>query len=90
MEQALADQMVDKAVGYCADRMFGGDKQRALQSLQQGRCDICGLLSSELVKQVGQYLGQMDRTVKAVYEFEPELASLRPKIGIRPGVGFRP
>jgi hypothetical protein len=87
MDQALADQMVDKAVVYCAGKMFGGDKQLTLQSLQQGRCDVCGLVCDDLVKQVGEYLGQMDRTVKAVYEFEPEYASLRSRTGIRPAIG---
>ena len=62
---------------------------RTLRSLQQGRCDACGILSADLVKQVGEYLGQMDRTVKAVYEFEPEVASLRPKTGIRPDIGHK-
>jgi hypothetical protein len=87
LDQALVDQMADQAVNYCAGRMFGGDKQQALRSLQQGRCDVCGLLSTQLVKQVGEYLGQVDKKVKAVYEFEPEVASLRPKVGIRPGIG---
>jgi hypothetical protein len=89
MDQALADQMIDQAVDFCANKMFSGDKKLAQQSLQQGRCDVCGLLSDQLVKQIGEYLGQMDRTVKAVYEFEPELASLRSKVGIRPGVGHK-
>ena len=64
MDQALADQMVETAVAHCADRAFGGDRQQALLSLHQGRCDICKQLSTELVKQVGEYLGRMDRTVK--------------------------
>ena len=87
MDQALADQMVDKAIVYCAGRMFGGDKQLILHSLQQGRCDVCGLVCDDLVKQIGEYLGQMDRTVKAVYEFEPEYASIRSRTGIRPAIG---
>jgi hypothetical protein len=89
MDLALADQMVDKAVNLCAIRMFDGDTQKALHSLQQGRCDVCGLLSTELVKQVSAYLSQTDRTVKAVYEFESEAASLRPKVGIRSNLGHK-
>ena len=89
MDLALADQMVEKAVNWCALRLFEGDTQKALNSLQQGRCDVCGLLSTELVKQVSTYLSQMDRTVKAVYEFESEVASLRPKVGIRPAPGHK-
>jgi hypothetical protein len=87
MDLALADQMVEKAVSLCATRMFEGDTQKALHSLQLGRCDVCGLLSTELVKQISIYLSQMDRTVKAVFEFETEAASLRPKVGIRTSLG---
>jgi hypothetical protein len=81
LDQALADQMIEKAVASCADKKFRGETESALQALRQGRCDICGYVAGSLVQQIGQYLGQMDRTVKAVYAYEPERGSLRPEIG---------
>lgn len=72
MDQALADEMVDKAITYCADKKFSGNTDDAMLALHQGRCDICNTLSECLVRGVSEYLGQMDKMVKAVYRFEPE------------------
>jgi len=80
LDQALAGEMVREAVAFCAEKAFAGDSQQARQALQQGRCDVCGYVSSSLVRQVGEYLGQMDKTVKAVYQFEPEPTSARPQV----------
>jgi len=71
-DQHLADQIIEKAVDECAGRLFNGDTQQVYLSLKQGRCDVCGQLSSSLISQVGEYLGGIDRTVKAVYQFAPE------------------
>ncbi len=72
MDQALADKMVEKSIAFCAEKRFGGDLQQTLFALRQGRCDVCAILSGCLIKQVSEYLGRMDRMVKAVYQFEPE------------------
>ena len=77
IEQAKANGMVEKAITFCAERKFSGNIREAQQALSQGRCDICNCLSESLVVQVGKYLGQIDRTVKAVYQYEPEFATLR-------------
>ncbi len=77
VDQSLADQIVDKAIQMCADLKFRGDKAQTLQALQAGRCDVCGTVSQCLVRQVSEVLGQLDHTVKAVYQYEPELTSLR-------------
>ena len=74
MDQSFADQMVMDAIAYCAKQKFSGDGERTLHALSLGRCDICRLISDNLVKQIGEYLGRMDKNVKAVYRFEPELS----------------
>lgn len=74
----LADQMVDQATRMVAEIKFNGNPDQALQALQSGRCDICGTFSECLVNQIGGYLGQLDRTVKAVYQVDAEITSLRP------------
>ena len=76
MDQALADKMVEKAISFCADKKFTGDVEQTRQVLRKGRCDACEYLSYSLVRQVGEYLGNMDRTVKAVYAFKPDRAPL--------------
>jgi hypothetical protein len=71
-DQHLADQMIESAVENCARRLFNGDNIEVYDSLKQGRCDVCGQLSSHLINQVGKYLGEHDHTVKAVYQLAPE------------------
>ncbi len=80
IDNALADKMVENALLFCADRKFGGDKDQTLQALRQGHCDACEYLSYSLVRQIGEYLGKMDRTVKAVYVFKPDMAPLSPQV----------
>ena len=76
MNQALADEMVEKAVLFCADKKFTGDKQAASEALRGGRCDACDFLSYSLVRQISEYLGRVDKTVRAVYMFRPDNAPL--------------
>ncbi len=76
IDQAIADQMVAEAVNYSATQYFTGDTQRTLQALKEGRCEVCGVLSDHLEKQVGEYLGHLDKTVKAVYSYGPERGSI--------------
>jgi hypothetical protein len=74
--QALADQMVQSAVAFCARRVFGGDAGRAAQALRQGRCDVCDYLRYGLARQIADYLGRMDHHVKSVYVFDSEPAPI--------------
>ena len=67
----MTDQMVEKAIVLCAHDRFAGNTQSAHQALRQGRCDICCVFSDHLINQLGSYLGEVDRTVKAVYKCEP-------------------
>ncbi|HMD87737.1 MAG TPA: PEP/pyruvate-binding domain-containing protein [Anaerolineaceae bacterium] len=78
-DQVLADQLLDKAIQNCADLKFQGDPKLVLQALKVGRCDICATVSECLVRQVGDYLGKVDKTVKAVYQYGPEYSFLRSK-----------
>jgi hypothetical protein len=81
INQDMADTMVEKALDYCAQKKMGGDAQEAAQALQRGRCDLCALVAENLVSQVGEYLGILDKTVRAVYRYEPEYTTLRPGPG---------
>jgi hypothetical protein len=70
--QLPADQMVEAAVAYGAAKAFHGDTQRMLQALRRGGCDVCNYVRYSLARQIGDYLGQMDPMVKAVYMFDTE------------------
>ncbi len=73
VDQALASKMVDEAILFCAEKNFSGDKQHTMSALRMGRCEICGDVIEGVGRQIGEYLGQVDKTVKAVYRFGPEL-----------------
>lgn len=94
IDQALADTMVQNAIVYCAEKKYSGDIQEAAQALRQGRCDICEYLSESLIRQVGEYLGKVDKTVRAIYKYEPEYITMRPipgnptKNGRRAGINL--
>jgi len=89
MDQALADRIVEKAIVHCADKKLSGDVPEATLALKQGRCDVCSFFAESLVRQVCQYLGEMDQTVRAIYKVEPEFASLCPPAGARASGGKR-
>jgi hypothetical protein len=74
VNQALADEMVAKAVSFCADKKFTGETKIAYEALHNGRCDACDFLSYSLVRQIAELLGRMDKTVRAVYMFGPDNA----------------
>lgn len=73
VDQNLADRMVQQAISFCADKAFGGNVQQTLQALQQGRCEVCDVFSGNLIEQIGGYLGEIDRTVKAVFRYDPTI-----------------
>jgi len=55
----------------CAGTIFAGDTLRMRQSLLQSHCEHCQLVAQNLARRLGEYLGQVDRMVKAVYHYEP-------------------
>jgi hypothetical protein len=74
MAHDVTDRMLETALDFCAEKTFDGDSRRTRKALAQGRCEVCDYLCYSLAKQVGDYLGEMDKTVKAVYLFQPEYA----------------
>src|SRR4030042_6581876 len=71
VDQELTDAMIEKAIIECADTIFAGDTLRLRQSLLQSHCEHCRCVAQSLVRQLGEYLGQVDQTVKAVFNYEP-------------------
>src|SRR5574341_1293047 len=71
IDQALIDKMVNQAIIECAEELFSGDTRRMRQVLLQGHCKDCRHVAASLVRQISEYLGRVDRTVKAVYYYEP-------------------
>ena len=75
IDQALTDDMVERAIEICADEHFAGDIRQLKQALLQGQSEHCRCVRDHLAMQISEYLGQVDKTVKAVYQYEPTDAS---------------
>jgi len=71
IDQALTEKMVEQAIAACAATHYAGDKLRMRHAILQGHCEHCKCLTDDLVNQIGDYLGQVDKTVKAVYQYGP-------------------
>ncbi len=89
IDQALIDKMVNQAIIECAEELFSGDTRRMRQVLLQGHCKDCRHVAASLVRQISEYLGRVDRTVKAVYYYEPvETPEVSPNKIHEPYVGI--
>jgi hypothetical protein len=88
LDQAFADKMVERAIVECAEAHFAGDVRRMRLALLKGQCEYCGILAESLVRQIGEYLGQVDGTVKAVYRFGALPGSLASESDSATGIHF--
>jgi hypothetical protein len=81
--------MFEQAIVECADKLYAGDTLRMRQSLLQSHCENCHCVAECLARFIGEYLGKVDRTVKAVYNYQP-LDEIRRDTGgiIEPLVGI--
>jgi hypothetical protein len=71
VDHSLTDKMLDQAISECAGKLFAGDTLRMRQSLLQSHCENCQCVAESLARLIGDYLGRVDRTVKAVYNYQP-------------------
>ena len=89
VDYSLTDKMFDQAISECADQIFAGDSRRMRQSLLQSHCENCRCVSECMARLIGEYLGRVDRTVKAVYNYLPLEGEDRERIGAdEPFVGI--
>lgn len=63
--------MVERAVAECAQAHFAGDRRQSRLALLRGQCEHCACITRGLVRQVGEYLGQVAGSVRAVYQYCP-------------------
>ncbi len=81
LDQSISDTLVHSAITECADRGYSGNTGQVRDALRQGRCDVCKVFTDHLIYQIGQYLSQADKTIKAMVKYEPEPVSLNPRLG---------
>lgn len=73
IDQALTDKMVEQAIASCAEINFAGDTKRLRRALLQGQCAQCKCISDNLARQISEYLGQVDKTLKGIYQYQAAL-----------------
>jgi hypothetical protein len=71
-DSAIVAQIMDEALKFCAQRTGFNGKEHAFEALHKGDCCVCEYLRYALGKGVGEYLGSVDDTIRAVYCYEPE------------------
>ena len=69
---STAEDVLDKAIGFCASKMGIKDPQAAINRLRQKDNHACEYCHYSIAEQVGAALGDLDENVKAVYMFEYE------------------
>jgi hypothetical protein len=69
---STAEDVMHKALDFCARKMSVVDSQAAINRLQQGDHCACEYCYYSIAEQVGASLGALDENVKAVYMFEYE------------------
>jgi hypothetical protein len=68
-------EMVDSALAFSAEKAGLPAAREARRDIVDGGCTVCEYLRYGLSRELGQYLGTIDRSVQAVYAYEPEYAA---------------
>lgn len=69
---STAEDVLNKALEFCARKMRLQGPQMTIDRLQQGDHNVCEYCQYSIAEQVGAALGALDENVKAVYLFEYE------------------
>ncbi len=68
-------EMVQSALAFSAEKAELSAAREVRREIAAGDCTVCEYLRYGLSKELGQYLGTIDRSVQAVYAYEPEYAA---------------
>ena len=68
-------EMVQSALAFSVEKAELSAAREARREIADGDCTVCEYLRYGLSKELGQYLGTIDRSVQAVYAYEPEYAA---------------
>ncbi len=72
IDAAAIGGMVENALVFCAQKARLQDGEDAVKAIQSGDCVTCGYLRYGLCKGIGEYLGSIDDSVRAVYAYDPD------------------
>jgi hypothetical protein len=92
-DNALVTSMMEEAITFCAEKTGAKTREEVVDAISNGNCAACDYLKYSLAKKVGECLGSMDETVKAVYIYEPEYGAgadnhLENSLGLKSGINL--
>jgi len=64
--------MMEEALEFCTNKAGLDGREQAIECLLNGDCAVHGYLRYCLAKRLGEYLGSVDDTIKAIYFYEYE------------------
>jgi len=64
--------MIDRSLTFSSQLSGVESSEQALEAILGGDCCACSYLRYGLCKELGEYLGGIDISVRAVYAYEPE------------------
>jgi hypothetical protein len=67
---STAEDVLNKAMEFCAKKMGFESPQIAIARLQQGDHTVCEYCQFSIAEQMAEALGALDENVKAIYMFE--------------------
>ena len=71
-DDTLVTSMMEEAIAFCAEKTGARTREEVVTAISNGDCAACDYLKYSLAKKVGECLGSMDETLRAVYIYEPE------------------
>ncbi len=74
-ENTVVTNMVEEALECYAEKAGLKDKEQARDAFLADDCRACDYVRYVLSRKLGEYLGSVDDSVRAVYTFEPEQAT---------------
>ncbi len=82
VDRSLMRNMIEEAIEFCARKTGARSREEALVAILSGDCSFCEYLRYGLSRQIGAYLGSMDRHVRTVYAYEPEYGTTEDDAGV--------
>lgn len=72
LNAAVMPERMEKAFIFAAEKAGLTGRDQVVEARARGDCATCEYLRYGLAKEVADYLGSMDKIIKAIYVFEPE------------------
>lgn len=88
IENVSVAAMVERALAFAAKKVRVHGGEQVLTALQEGDCSLCEAVRYGMAREVAEYLGTVDHTVKAIYIYDPDHAAAVDEPVSTPGINL--